>query len=85
MDALNDQDALLFFNLPHGLADQPVDRCGNLTRLQRASKGAGQSTGGRGYDIVQRGRMRRKSVGRNFIVLGDSAVDAENNRLRLRW
>ena len=52
-----------------------------MTRLQRASKGSGESTGGSGDDVVERGGMGREGVRRYLIVLGDGAVDAEEHGL----
>ena len=84
VDALDDEHAVLFFDFACGFSGQPVDGSGDLTRLQRASKGAGQSAGRRRDDVVERCRMRRKRLGRHFVMLRDSAVHAEDNGLRLR-
>ena len=82
VDALDDEHAVLFFDFACGFSGQPVDGCGNLTRLQRASKGAGQSTGGRGDDVVESGGVGWGGFRRYFVVFGDGAVDSENHRLR---
>jgi hypothetical protein len=55
-----------------------------LTRLQRASKGTGESAGGGGDDVIERGRMRREGFGRHFVVLGDRAVNAKDYGRRFR-
>ena len=83
MDSLDHQHTFFFFNFANGVAGQPVDGCGNLTRLQRAPEGAGQSTGSRGDDIVQRGCVGWKSVGWHFVMCSDGAMDSEYNGLRL--
>jgi hypothetical protein len=81
VDALNHKHALFLLDLADCFGHQPVNRRRDLTRLQRASKGSGQSTGGPGDDVVERRRMGREGIRRYFIVLGDSAVDAEDHRL----
>ena len=55
----------------------------DLTRLQRAGKGAGQSAAGGGHDIVERRGVRREVLGLDPVVLGDLGVDAEHDRLLL--
>ena len=84
MDATDHQNAVFFFDFAYGFADQPVYRRGDLTRLQRASKGSGESTGGGGDDVIERGGVRRKGFGRHFVVLGDGAVNAKDHRRRFR-
>jgi hypothetical protein len=84
VDAPYHEHAFVLLDLTYSLGHQPVNRRGNLTRLQRASKGSGQSTGRRGDNIVERGGMRRKGIRRNLIMLGDCAMDAEDHRRRLR-
>jgi hypothetical protein len=49
--------------------------CGDSTRLQRAGKCAGQSTGERGDDVVN-GRGHRRAV-LHAVILGVAAVRAE--------
>ena len=84
MDAPDHQDAIFFFNFADSLGDQPVYRSGDLTRLQRASKGSGESTGGCCDNVIESGRMRRECVRRHFIVLGDGPMDAEQYRFGFR-
>src|SRR4029077_15980952 len=56
----------------------------DLARFQRTSEGAHHSTSSGGDDVVDRGGVRfRELCGIDFVVLGDGAVDAENNRLGL--
>jgi len=57
--------------------DQPAVSGRNVTRLQRAAKGAGQSAGGRGHDVIEGGCVRIVDVGIDAVMLGDFGVDAE--------
>ena len=84
MDAPYYEHTFVLLDFTHSLGHKPVDRRGNLTRLQRASKGSGESTSRRGDDIVERGGMRREGIRRNLIMLGDCAMDSEDHRRRLR-
>jgi hypothetical protein len=84
VDALDHEDTFLFLDFTDGLCYQPVNRRRDLTRLQRASKGSGESTGGRGDDVVERRRMGREGIRRYLIVFGDGSVNSEDHRLRFR-
>jgi hypothetical protein len=77
MDTTDHQHTILFFDFPDRLGDQPVYRSGNLTRLQRASKGSRESTRGSCDDVIESGRMGREGVRRHFIMLGDGPVDTK--------
>ena len=52
MDTADHEHVLLKFDLPHSFADQASSRRANLTRLQRASEGPGESTRRRGNNVV---------------------------------
>jgi hypothetical protein len=84
VNAPNDQDAVFDFDFTHCIGRKTVVRSGDLTRLQRASEGAGESTGGGGYDVVQGSSARLNRTGRHFIMFGDGAVHSENDRLGFR-
>ena len=84
MNPLDHQHAIFFLDFTHGLAYKAVDRSGNLTRLQRASKGAGQSTGSRGHDVVERCGVGWKGIRRHFIVIRDRPVHAKQHGRRFR-
>jgi len=58
MDAADDEDIVLQFDLTHSLGYESLIRCIDLTRLQRASIGSGQSTGGGGDNIIQSRSVR---------------------------
>jgi hypothetical protein len=84
MDAPNHQDTVFFFDFADAFGYQPVYGSGDLTRLQRASKGSSESTGGCRDDVIQSGSMRREGVRRYFIVLSDGAVYAKQYRFGFR-
>ena len=52
MDTADHEHVLLEFDLAHSFADQASSRRANLTRLQRASKGSGESARRRGNNVV---------------------------------
>ena len=77
----NHKNSIFEFHLSDGLGDQPLVRCVDLTRLQRASKGSRKSTGSSRDDVIQSGGMRVKDVWRDLVVFGDRAVHAEDDWL----
>jgi hypothetical protein len=84
MNPADHEHTVFFLDFTHSLGGQPVDGSGYLTRLQRAPKGAGESTGGCGDDVVESRGVGREGFRRHFVVLGDRAVHAEYHRRRLR-
>jgi hypothetical protein len=70
----------LTYCFPHQASTRRID----LTRLQRASKGSRKSTCGGRDNIIKRRGVRFRDCGRNPVVLGNRAVDSENDRLRFR-
>ena len=52
MDTADDQHVLLEFDLSQSFTDQQSSRRANLTRLQRASEGSGESARRRGNNVV---------------------------------
>jgi hypothetical protein len=58
-DALDHQHAVVRFDLADRLNVEPLTLDLDLTRLQRAGEGAGQSAAGGGDDVVERGGVRR--------------------------
>ena len=79
----DDQHVILEFHFTRGFGNQPPPRGIDLTRLQRASKGSGQSTSCGCNYVIQRSGMRLRNRWRNLVVLGDCAMHAEDDRLRL--
>jgi hypothetical protein len=59
---------------------QPAIRRGNLTRLQRASKGARESTRRSRDDVIQGSGVLLKRARRQLIVLRHSTVGAKDHR-----
>jgi hypothetical protein len=84
MDAPDDENAVLEFDFTHGLRYQPLIRCIDLTRLQRASVGSRKSTGSRGHHIIQGGRVRLQNRRRYFVMFRYRAMHAEDRRLCFR-
>jgi hypothetical protein len=82
MNAPDDEHVVLEFDLAQRLGYQTVVRGIDLTRLQRASKGSGQSTRGRRHNIIQGCGVRLQNRLGNLIVFSDCAVDAEDHRQR---
>jgi hypothetical protein len=80
-DPLEDQHAVLVLDLAAGLDVVPVLLNFDLTRFQRAGKGAGQSAGGRGDHVIERGRLGREPLRVGAVVLGHFGVHAEAHRL----
>jgi hypothetical protein len=62
-----------------GVEALPVE--GNLTRYQRAGKGAEQSGAGCCDQVVERAGMRLFHIGRDAVVLSDPAMHPEEHRL----
>jgi hypothetical protein len=85
VDPADHEDVILQLNFADSFRHQSLIRSINLTRLQRASEGSGQSTR-RGRDnIIQGSRMRFQNRGRNLVVLRHSPVYSEYDRLLFRW
>ncbi len=84
VDAFDHQHAVLEFDLAGRVALESAFASRDVTRLQRASEGAGQSAGGGGDDVVERRRTFRFRSCWHTVVLGDGGVDAKDNRLILR-
>lgn len=83
MNPTYNEHAVLFPDFAGCIAPQTSVTSGYLTRLQRASEGSDQSTGGRGHDVVESRCVRLQIRWRAAIevVLGYPAVRAELNRL----
>jgi hypothetical protein len=83
-DPLNHEHAVAVEYLADRLDFVPLRIDFDLTRLQRAGEGAGQSTGRRGDDVVERRRVRWELVRIDAVVLGHVGMHAESHRLALR-
>ena len=74
-DPLDHQHFALFFYLPDRLGVEAL--YGNLTRCQRASKGAEQSPTSRSNQVIQGARVWVFLIRGNPVVFGDLAVYTE--------
>lgn len=81
-DSLEDEHAIVFLDLILCLRGQPIGCRRNLARFQRATKGSGQSTCGRGNDVVQRRCVLLTRAA--AIMLSNGAVHAEAHRALVR-
>ena len=83
MNAADHEYIVLEFYLTQCFPNQAFVWCIDLTRLQRASKGSRQSTCRGSNNVIKRCGAGFRDSWRNSVMLGDGAVDAENDRLRL--
>jgi len=84
-DPADDQHLVLGFDLTFHVGGQSAVGCIYLTRLQRASQGAGQSATGGSDHVVKGGRVRLGELAfGESVVLGDGPVHAETDRLFFR-
>jgi hypothetical protein len=83
VDAFDQQHPVLGLDLAYGLDFVPLRINLDLTRLQRAGEGAGQSPPGCRHHVVECGRVGWVVLGAHAIVLGDLGVNAESHRLTL--
>jgi hypothetical protein len=58
MNALDHEHVVHGTDFSRRLRNETPVTCRNLTRLQRATEGARQSTSSRRHDVVKRGRVR---------------------------
>jgi hypothetical protein len=79
MDAPYDQHIVFFLDFADRLGAEATFARRNFARLQRAAKGAGQSTGGGGHQVVERGGVRVRLGGANAVLGGDLRMDAKEN------
>ena len=75
VDTLDEEYAVLLFDLAFDIGDQTIIACWYLARFQRASKSTGQSAAGGRDDVVECGSCGRLDVGP--VVLRDFGVDTE--------
>ena len=76
VDSFDHEHTVLGLDLADRLCGQSSFSGGNVTRLQRASKRAGQSPGGGSDHVVERGRMCRFATAGNAVVVSDLVVNA---------
>jgi hypothetical protein len=83
-DPLNHEHAVAGEYLADRLNLVPLRIDFDLTRLQRAGEGAGQSAARRGDHVVERRGARRELIRIDTVVLGHLGMHAESHRLALR-
>ena len=71
------QDVIFGFYFSDGFGHQPLVRGIDLTRFQRASECAGESTGGSRDNVIERGGMRLQHLGRYFVMFGHCPMHPE--------
>ena len=84
VNAPDDQHSILHLHFTCSIRRQLPGRCIDLTRLQRAPEGPGESTRHCRDNVVQRGRMGLKDVRWHFVVLRHCAMYSEQNGGLLR-
>ncbi len=80
---LDDEHAILDLDVALGIRRQVALPRFDPARLQRATQGAGQSTGRGGDDVVERGRVRFERARRCAVMFRHLVVDAEADRILL--
>ena len=83
VNASDHKHVSLELNFSDCFRTKPVIASVDLARLQRASECPGESTGGRGNDIIQGCGMRWISIRGNLVMLSDLGMYAEDDRLFL--
>lgn len=83
MDALNDQDVAVFFDLAYRLGRKVPLAGRNFARLQRAPEGAGQSATRRRNQVVQRRCVRIDDVCVHAVMLRNLGMHAEEHRIQI--
>lgn len=85
VNAAEDQNVFFYLNLTSNIGSQSFVTSAYLTRFQRAPEGAGQSTGGRRHDVIDRRRvLLGNRIGVSSVVPGDGAMHAKDDGFRLR-
>jgi hypothetical protein len=80
MNPADNQHISVFFNFPSCLRSQITLTGRYFARFQRAAKGAGQSAGRSGNDIIQRGGMGLVDLRVNAVMLGNLGMNAKPHR-----
>jgi hypothetical protein len=86
MNPPNHEHTLFIFDFAANIGREPALIRIDFARYQRATEGSDHSPGGRGDDVIDRGRMRFADlVYIDAIVLGDRAMDTEYDGLFFAW
>jgi len=78
-NAFDHQHLVLDFHVAFSLAHEPAVAGVDPARLQRATQGAGQSTGSGCHDIIERRGVVGVEPGRGSVVLAHLVVGSEND------
>src|SRR6266545_4766911 len=81
VDPLDDEHAVLVFDLAASLSREPARARRNLTRLQRASERPRESPARRRDDVVERRRVLGLAAAIDAVVVCHLVVDSEPDRL----
>ena len=84
-DPPDDEHPVFHLDVAFGRRHQSAAARIDPARLQRATQGAGQSTSGGRYHVVESGGVRLKRPRRCLIVRRHLVVHPEENRLGLCW
>lgn len=82
-NTLQHQHSVFKLHVPLSLTAQLAFRGVDPARLQRATEGAGESTGCGGHQIIERGGVIGKEAGRCPVVFAHLVVRSEEDRFRL--
>jgi hypothetical protein len=80
---LDDEYPVFHLDVALGLRRQVAFARLDLARLQRATQCSGQSTRGRGDDVIEGGGLRLVGARGCLVVLGDFVMHAEEHRFAL--
>jgi hypothetical protein len=80
VDALDHEHLLLQHDDAFGIRAEPTLAGVDPARLQRATQGPGESTGGRGHHVVESGGMVRILPRSGAVMLANLIVRAEHDR-----
>lgn len=85
LDPLKYENLVICLYLTDSIGVETILAVGNLTRCQRAPKGAEQSATSRCNQIIEGGRVRFDFLWRGTVVFGDFAMSTKQHGLSLRW
>lgn len=85
LDPLKYENLVLCLYLTDSIGVETILVVGNLTRCQRAPKGAEQSAPSRCDQVIEGGRVRFDLLRRGSVVFGDFAMSTKQHGLFLRW
>ena len=84
VDLFDHEHAVVKLDHAFSIGYEPALIGGDPARLQRATKGSGQSTGGGGDDVIECGGVGFVRARRRAVMFGDLIMDAEEDGLGFR-